>query len=191
MCKKVLAIKGSQHVNGATTRMLDLAVEEAKNKGVEVDYVDLQKMNIGFCLGCRKCLDTKKCVTNDDIHILAQKLKECDLVILAAPTYWANVPAMVKNMFDRLLGVVMEETIAFPKPLLSSKQKYILLTACQTQSPFDKIFGQSSHSIAAMKEFFKTAGMTYAGKCVWAGGKKDVMPKKCRKKINKLINKCL
>lgn len=62
-------------------------------------------------------------------------LRECDTVILAAPVYWANVPAPVKNMFDRLLGVAMEETATFPKPRLSGK-KYMLLTACNTPSPF-------------------------------------------------------
>lgn len=58
------------------------------------------------------------------------------MVVLAAPTYWANVPAIVKNMFDRLLGVAMEEADKFPKPRLSAKQKYILLTACNTPSHF-------------------------------------------------------
>lgn len=37
----------------------------------------------------------------------------------------------------------MEETNTFPKPRLSSSQKYILLTACNTPAPFSWICGQS------------------------------------------------
>ena len=98
------------------------------------------------------------CVRKDDVQEIAELLKICDIVILAAPTYWANVPAIVKNLFDRLLGVAMEETKTFPKARLSNKQRYILLTACNTPAPFSSLFGQSTGSIRCMKEFFKTAG---------------------------------
>lgn len=119
----------------------------------------------------------------DDIQEIAKLLRECDMVILAAPVYWANVPAVVKNVFDRLLGVAMEETKTFPKPRLSKKQRFLLLTACNTQAPFSGIFGQSTGAIRAMKEFFQTSGMKYIGKCVWTGKKKREIPKKIKKKI--------
>ena len=63
------------------------------------------------------------CIHKDDVQEIAELLKLCDIVILAAPTYWANVPAIVKNLFDRLLGVAMEETKTFPKARLSNNQK--------------------------------------------------------------------
>ena len=88
------------------------------------------------------------------------------MVVLAAPVYWANIPAVVKNIFDRLLGVAMEETKTFPKARLSKNQKYFLLTSCNTPAPFSYLCGQSTGTIRSMKEFFKTSGMKYAGKCV-------------------------
>ncbi len=88
----------------------------------------------------------------------------------AVPVYWANVPASVKNLFDRLLGTAMEETDMFPKPGLRGKQ-YIVLTACNTSALFSWIFGQSRGAIRNMNEFFKTAGMKPAGKVVYANAK--------------------
>ncbi len=101
---------------------------------------------------------------------------------VAAPVYWANVPASVKNLFDRLLGTAMEETNTFPKPRLRGKQ-YMILTSCNTPAPFSWIFGQSRGAIRSMDEFFKTAGMKSAGKVVCANAKnKKELPKRTMKK---------
>lgn len=157
--KRLLAIAGSPHKNGVTSKMLECTVEAAQNNGWKVDRIDLYDKKISYCNGCRSCLITGECVQKDDIREIAALLKKCDTVALAAPVYWANIPAVVKNLFDRLLGTVMEETKAFPKPRLSSKQRFIFLTACNTPFPFSWMCGQSRGAIRSVKEFFKTAGM--------------------------------
>ena len=135
---RLLAILGSPHNNGATWKMLDYAMRIAKRHGYVVDYIHLYEKNIAFCKGCRACIELQDCVIKDDIQEISRLLRECNIIIVAAPVYWANVPAIVKNMFDRLLGVMMEKTGAFPKPRLSNEQKYILFTACNT--PASTIF---------------------------------------------------
>ena len=132
MKKKLLAILGSPHKNGATSKMLDYAMEIAEQNGYDIHYINLYEKNIAYCKGCRACLALHSCAVKDDIQEISKLVKECSIIILAAPVYWANVPAIVKNMFDRLLGVMMEETRTFPKPRLSKEQKYILFTACNT-----------------------------------------------------------
>lgn len=181
---KTLAILGSPHINGITARMLDIAISSSEARGDEVRYLNLYEKNILFCRGCRKCFDTQECVMQgDDMADITKQIRESDTIILAAPVYWANVPAVVKNLFDRLLGVAMEETLTFPKPRLSGK-KYVLLTACNTQMPFAKIFGQSTGAIRAIKEVFRTAGMKCIGVAVCANtGKRKEVPKRIRKKI--------
>ncbi len=188
MSKRVLALLGSPHKNGKTGKMLNHAVEIAEKKGYHIDYIHLYEKHIAYCSGCRTCLETQKCVQNDDLQEIVSLLKSCDIVILAAPTYWANVPAVVKNLFDRLLGVAMEETNTFPKPRLSNKQHYILLTACNTAAPFCSIFGQSSGSIRCMKEFFKTSGMRFGGKCVWAGPRQKELPCSIKRKLKAYLS---
>ena len=187
MPKKMLAILGSPHKDGATGTMLNYAVHIAKQQGWQVDSIDLYEKQIAYCRGCRVCMKTENCTRKDDIQEIAELLRQCDMVVLAAPVYWANVPAIVKNMFDRLLGVVMEETKTFPKARLSNRQKYILLTACNTPAPFSYLYGQSTGAIKSMKEFFRTSGMKYGGKCVWTGQNKKEIPQHIKNKMKKII----
>lgn len=175
-CKKLLAIYGSPRSHGITAAMLDCAVQTAQKAGWTVDKIHLYDMQISYCTGCRACIHTGNCVQKDDIQEIAAMLKDCDVAALAAPVYWANVPAAVKNLFDRLLGTAMEETNTFPKPRLSSSQKYILLTACNTPAPFSWICGQSRGAIRAMDEFFKTSGMKCAGRFVCTNTGKHKKP---------------
>ncbi|MCM1221677.1 MAG: flavodoxin family protein [Lachnospiraceae bacterium] len=185
--KNVLAILGSPHTNGTTAAMLNLAVHKAEQAGYAVTKINLYEKELSFCTGCRICMDTHICVQKDDIQEIALLLHKSQLVILAAPVYWANVPAPVKNLFDRLLGTAMEETDTFPKPRLRGKQ-YMILTSCNTPAPFSWIFGQSRGAIRSMDEFFKTAGMKRLGKVVCANAQNK---KGLSKRITKKIERCL
>lgn len=185
--KQVLAILGSPHANGITATMLDCAIHRAEKKGYTITKINLYEKNLLFCTGCRACMNTKVCIQEDDIQEITDCLLKCQTIILAAPVYWANVPAPVKNLFDRLLGTAMEETTTFPKPRLRGK-KYMLLTSCNTPAPFSWIFRQSSGAIRNMDEFFKTAGMKPIGKivCANAANKKE-LPKSLIKKIERCL----
>jgi len=173
--KHVLAILGSPRSNGTTANMLKHSIQAAERAGFTVSKVNLYEKHIAFCTGCRTCLTSGECIQKDDIQEIVSLLHRCDIVILAAPVYWANVPAPVKNLFDRLLGTAMEETAAFPKPRLQGKN-YIILTACNTPAPFSWICGQSAGAIRTMDEFFKTAGMKSIGKitCTNTGKRKSI-----------------
>lgn len=183
--KKALAILGSPRKHGNAAGLLDMAVAQAGQSGYNVERLDLYEQSIGWCRGCMACKKTGICVIKDDIVPIRESLLACDLVILSAPTYFANVPAPVKNMFDRLVGAVMDDNnSSIPKPRLSARQKYLLLTTCNTPFPFDKLGGQSSGCIKAMKEVFHISGMKCMGTGVYAGtrGKTGIPPRV----INKL-----
>lgn len=185
--KLALAILGSPHKTGKTASMMDIAIRRAEEKGYMVTKINLYEKNLSFCIGCRNCIDTKLCTQKDDIQEIASLLRECQIVFLAAPVYWANVPAPVKNLFDRLLGTAMEETSTFPKPRLQGK-KYMVLTSCNTPFPFSWILGQSRGAIRNMDKFFKTAGMKPIGKVVYAGAtSKKELPKHIARKIERCL----
>ncbi len=187
--KGLLAILGSPHANGMTATMLNYAIRRAEEMGYNVTKINLYEKNLSYCTGCRACMDTQTCIQKDDIQEIVMCLQKCQTVVLAAPVYWANVPAPVKNLFDRLLGTAMEETSTFPKPRLKGRS-YMLLTACNTPSPFSWIFGQSRGAIRSMDEFFKTAGMKPVGKIVCAGAaNKKELPKLTIKKIDRCMKK--
>ncbi len=188
--KKILAIQGSFKNNGITTTMLNHAVEESKKAGYDVEYIRLHDHRIEYCKGCRKCFETGECVfKDDDMMQIAKSIKAADVIILACPVYWANVPAIVKNLFDRMSGTSMEETNTFPKPRLSGK-KYILLTACNTPMPFAALCGQTTGLNRAVKEYFKTSGISCIGTVIVDNtSKRKGVPDAKLNQIRKLISK--
>lgn len=183
MGKKMLAILGSPHESGTTAAMLACAVDAACAAGWEVERVVLYQKRIAFCQGCRVCARTGQCVLSDDLQVIARLLRDCDRVVLAAPVYWTNVPAVVKNLFDRLLGAAIEDTGRFPRSRLSARQGYLLLTACNAPFPFSWLGGQSRGALRAMDAFFKAAGMRRLGSVVFSGarGRADLPAKVTRK----------
>lgn len=187
---KIVAIQGSYRENGVTTSMLRYAANELGRMGHEVTYLNLFEKRIEFCKGCRKCLETEECIfKNDDMPEITRYIKEAEVIILAAPVYWGNVPAIVKNLFDRLLGTSMMETKSFPKPRLSGK-RYIFFTACNTPMPFAKWCGQSSGIRRVVREYFKTSGVKCIGTvvCDNTGVKKELAPGAV-KRIDKILER--
>lgn len=188
MKKKLLAILGSPHEHGSTAAMLHCVLKIAGAQGWEITVVSLYEKQISFCKGCRICIKTGQCVLNDDLREIAELVKTCDRIVLSAPTYWANIPAAVKNLFDRMLGTAMGETAAFPRPRLSGKQDYLLLTACNTPAPFSRLCGQSSGALRAMNEFFKTSGMKRLGEVTFSNAQGSAaLPLRVTKKIERLL----
>ena len=168
--KTALAILGSPREHGNAAQLLDHAVNCAVTAGYKVRTVNLYQQNIAWCKGCMACKKTGICSIKDDLTDIREYLTDSDLVILSSPTYFANVTAPVKNMFDRLVGAVMDDNNSpIPRPKLSSSQKYLLLTTCNTPFPFDRLGRQSSGCIRSMKEFFHISGMKCMGTVVFAG----------------------
>lgn len=187
--KKMLAILATPRKKGNLATMLNHAIATAEKKGYEVDFVSLYDKNIAYCKGCMRCKTLGSCCISDDIKPIEVSLKNCDIVVMAAPTYFANIPGPAKNMFDRLVAVIMNDNNSpIPKPLLSPKQNYLLLTTCNTPFPFNRIARQSTGALYAMKEFFKTSGMHHLGNVVFAGTRnKTSVPNSILSKIERKI----
>lgn len=185
MTKKLLAILGSPRKGGNADKMLSLAVRSAEEAGWQINTIWLYDQNIAWCKGCMNCKKNGICIIQDDIVQIRDLLIDCNAVALSAPTYFANVPAIVKNLFDRLVGAVMDDNnSSIPKPKLSKEQKYLLMTTCNTPFPFSYLSGQSKGTLKAMDEFFHVSGMSKIGTVVFAGTRnKTEIPTAIQNKI--------
>lgn len=181
----MLLIKGGPRTCGATGKMLDFLQSYANEKGWICHRYDLYEKRLAPCTGCKNCRKTSICIIKDDITELKNQIIKCNMVVLSAPTYFANVPGPVKNMFDRLSGVIIDD---MARPKLSKEKRYILLTACSTKAPWDRLTGQSTGTLRAMQEFFKMGGMTCQGKVIYSGTSEDaVLPDRIKNKIRRLL----
>ncbi len=101
---RVLGINGSPHRKGNTAVMLEWALEELRANGVETERFDLAGRPIAGCIDCRRCFTNKdkRCaVASDAFNEILEKLLVSDGVLIAAPTYVANIPANVKAVIER------------------------------------------------------------------------------------------
>ena len=101
---KIIIINGSPRIKGATGQILgkikDSLIEI--NPSIEIDYVDLGKMDLEFCNGCTRCYKKGICPIKDDgLENLSKIIESCDGVIFGSPTYVTNVSGHFKVMMDR------------------------------------------------------------------------------------------
>ena len=102
---KVLGVNGSVKHNGNTAVMLGWVMEELVAEGVETEVFDLAGKPIAGCIDCGRCFKNKdrRCgVTTDAMNDLIDRVVAADGLVIAAPTYFANVPANVKAVIERL-----------------------------------------------------------------------------------------
>lgn len=153
-----LILNASPRPDGTIARMMGLAKEIAGDSAI---FVDVCRLNIRPCTACMACRKTGRCgLPRDDAHRIAEQLSRTDLLIVGTPVYWANMNGQLKVLFDRLVPGFMEESArGFPRGRLRSRRA-IVVTACTTPFPFDRIFGQSSGAQRAVKEILRTAGMS-------------------------------
>ncbi|MFR3188790.1 MAG: flavodoxin family protein [Phocaeicola sp.] len=58
--------------------------------------------NIGFCKGCLACQKLGKCIINDDVNDIMQKVLNADVVCWATPIYYYEMSGQMKVLIDRL-----------------------------------------------------------------------------------------
>ncbi len=107
---KVVAINGSVKKEGNTAALINMVFEELKKEGIETEMLHLSEAPIRGCRGCFKCFENKdkQCIIkNDKVNEYISKMDEADGVILASPTYFANVSTDLKAIIERagLVGI--------------------------------------------------------------------------------------
>jgi multimeric flavodoxin WrbA len=108
MQPQVLIIKGSPRLGGNSDILADHLAKGAREAGSKVEDFSVHTMNIRPCNACDRCRDTRgKCVIQDDMQILYQKIITADAVVVAAPIYWYTFNAQTKTWIDRCYALVM------------------------------------------------------------------------------------
>ncbi len=79
-----------------------------KDGSIEIDRVNLREEQIAPCTGCAICLERgeQKCRNHSDsADKIIGRMLEADGIITVSPNYSLQVPALLKNMYDRLAYV--------------------------------------------------------------------------------------
>ena len=99
---KVLILNGSPKDNGNTATALAEMRRIFEDEGIEVDYVRVGHLEVRGCTGCASCFKHGKCVIDDIVNELAEKLMECDGVVIGSPVYYAAANGTLVSLLNRL-----------------------------------------------------------------------------------------
>ena len=100
---KVVAFNGSPRADGNTSMLIRRVFEALESEGIETELCQLGGRKIRGCAACYACFSNKDghCAVNDDANECIDKMATADGIIIATPTYFADVSAEVKALIDR------------------------------------------------------------------------------------------
>ena len=81
--------------------LADAFAKGAAEAGNEVETVTLKGKDMHFCIGCLACQKTQKCVIDDDVPAIVQKMYDADVITFATPIYYYEMSGQLKTLLDR------------------------------------------------------------------------------------------
>ena len=167
MSKYVLILSSSPRKGGNSDVLCDQFMKGAQDSGNQVEKFFLKDNNLHFCNGCGVCKTTHKCVQNDDMAEILDKMVNADVIVMGTPVYFYIMCAQMKILIDRTLPRYTE---------ISNKDFYFIVTAADSNAK------NLERTIVAFRGFTKGClnnshekGIIY-GKGVWQKGEIQQTP---------------
>lgn len=98
---KIIAIYGSPRRRGNTARLLQRAVEGARDAGAEVEEIVLRDLKMSPCLEIYGCKNAGECRLKDDFQTARDQILASQGLMLASPVFFYTVSAHTKILMDR------------------------------------------------------------------------------------------
>ena len=153
---KVVAFNGSARKDGNTTILVNAVFKELKKAKIETELVQLAGRKISGCIACGKCFENKdkRCVVaNDILNECIEKMLEADGIILASPTYFADISTNMKALNERSGFVARANNDMFRRKVGAS------VVAVRR--------GGAIHAFDSMNHFFFISQMIVPGSSYW------------------------
>lgn len=99
---KVLMINGSPHEFGCTYTALKEVADTLEKNGVETEILYLGIKPVAGCIACGKCGQTGRCIFDDQVNRVLDKLAEYQGIVVGSPVYFAGPTGQICAFLDRL-----------------------------------------------------------------------------------------
>jgi multimeric flavodoxin WrbA len=156
---KVVAFSGSARKDGNTAILVNAVFKELKKAKIETELVQLAGKKVPGCIACGKCFEKKdrQCViTGDIVNECIEKMLKADGIILASPTYFADISANMKALIERAGFVSRANGDMFRRKVGAS------VVAVRR--------GGAIHAFDSMNQFFFINQMVVPGSSYWNVG---------------------
>ncbi|MCX7049270.1 MAG: flavodoxin family protein [Candidatus Sumerlaeota bacterium] len=156
---KVVAFNGSARRDGNTAILVKHVFEELEKEGIETEMVQMSGQAIRGCMACYQCFKNKDnfcAVINDSVNDYIKKMLAADGIILASPTYFADVTAEMKALIDRAGMTAKANADMFRRKVGAA------VVAVRR--------GGEIHAFDTINHFFLISQMIVPGSCYWNMG---------------------
>ena len=191
---KVLMINGSPHENGSTRRALDEVAKVLNGQDIETEIITVGNKAIVGCTACCACSKLGKCVTDDIVNEIIEKLKVADGLVVGSPVYYASMNGTLKSVLDR---VFFGKTCFANKPAaaiavarragttqtVDAINKYFAISNMPIVSSqyWNMAFGSNAKQVASDEEGMQTMrtlakNMAWLLKCIDLGKERGITP---------------
>lgn len=99
---KIIGISSGLSYNGYTANLVRVALQLVANQGALVEEIFLPDYEVKLCKGCFSCLAKGKCVINDDLECLRQKLACADGIIIGTQAFGSEPDPGMQNFINRI-----------------------------------------------------------------------------------------
>lgn len=156
---KVLAVSGSARKNGNTVQLIHRVFEGLEKEGIKTELIQLAGKKLRGCTACYQCFEkkNKRCsVVEDEMNDFIEKMIEADGIILASPTYFADISSEMKALIDRSGMVARANDNMFKR---KAGAAVVAVRRCGAIHAFD-----------SMNHFFLISEMIIPGSSYWNVG---------------------
>ena len=98
----VLLINGSPRANECTGTALREVADTLEQNGVTTEIIHVGNLDIRGCTACGFCHRNGRCVFGDKVNEVAEKLADCDGLVVGSPVYYASANGTLTAFLDRL-----------------------------------------------------------------------------------------
>jgi multimeric flavodoxin WrbA len=159
MGKLIIGLLGSPLTGGNTSKLLDTALEGAKDAGCQVEKIEVIKLNIQACREIFYCKKHEECAIKDDMAGMYQKFRDLDGLIVATPVMTMGIPGLLKSFMDRFqvfyMAKYMRNNPMVPKEKIPHRKGlYLGISGMNVPYVFDG-------AKLTMKAFFQIIDVSY------------------------------
>lgn len=109
LMKRIVIISTSLRVSSNSDLLANQFAEGAKSAGHDVEKIELLGKKIGFCRGCFCCHDLGRCVIEDDVNSIMEKVVQAVVIVWATPIYYYEMSGQMKTLIDRMNAMFSQD----------------------------------------------------------------------------------
>jgi len=147
---KVIILNGSPRPDQCIGTALAEVARTLHADGIETEIIHIGKHGIKGCMACGYCENNGKCVFNDLVNEVIEKLEKADGLVVGSPVYYGSPNGTVISFMDRLFYSAQYD--------MSMKVGAAVVSARR---------GGNSASFDVLNKYFSISGMPIATSTYW------------------------